>query len=165
MAGYPYSTAHRTTPQRPLRSRRMQAYRGIGGGGSGNVNAGLWSRGRRADYIAHWPWDITDIERSFRAVEASLGVQRVPATGPGRMFERMAAEAGYAAVIGNDGWVEQGWESGILSTFAASSATAGENAGERIGGYQKLVSPLLAPPFAQHTSLVTVMDHVTGGSH
>lgn len=110
-AGFPYSAPYRTTPQAALRARRLQAYRGIGGGGSGNVNAGLWSRGRREEYEAQWPWDIADIESSFAAVESALGVERIPAAGPGVFFGKMAAEAGYDCA-GAAGWVEDGWEAG-----------------------------------------------------
>jgi choline dehydrogenase-like flavoprotein len=48
------------------------AFRGRGGGGSSNVNAGIWMRGRREDYEG-WGdvWGIEDIERSF--VEVSMG--------------------------------------------------------------------------------------------
>ena len=51
---------------------RIMAFRGIGGGGSSNVNAGIWMRGRREDYEG-WGdvWRIEDIERSF--VEVSIG--------------------------------------------------------------------------------------------
>jgi choline dehydrogenase len=158
MSGYPISMPYRTSPQGRLGQRKLQAYRGVGGGGSGNVNAGLWSRGRREDYVADWPWDIADIERSFNAVESSLGVARVAATGPGLLFGRMATEAGYAAVDGG-GWVHDGWESGIISTFAPVSG----DTGERRGGFQKFVSPLLGAARGGSgggTSVgVQVMDH------
>lgn len=52
---------------------------GNGGGGTGNLNACLWARGRREDYEKDWDmWATADIEESFQAVEAAFGVEAVP---------------------------------------------------------------------------------------
>jgi len=66
------------------------------------------------------------------------------------LHTRMAEEAGYNEVHGH-GWVEDGWEPGVLSTFAPLSGTLGQ----RRGGFQKLVAQQVA-----HGG-VEMMDHVT----
>ena len=65
---------------------------GEGGGGTGNLNACLWVRGRREDYEQDWGlWAIADIEESFRAVEAAYAVEAVP---PSPAIGRRAAPGG-----------------------------------------------------------------------
>jgi len=40
---------------------------GRGGGGSGNLCATLWLRGRREDYEQHWPWDMARIDSRYES--------------------------------------------------------------------------------------------------
>lgn len=50
-SGKALSEAFTTEPQPGLSNRRISAYRGRGGGGSSNINATLYSRGRRVAYV------------------------------------------------------------------------------------------------------------------
>eukprot|EP00960_Hanusia_phi_P069777 767162-Hanusia_phi.AAC.2 len=97
-------------------SKQMPAFRGIGFGGTGNVNACIWSRGRREDY-EEWPWKLEvcyklaqavlfveffpfsqDIERGFEFAERTLRVQRIPAKGSGAAICKMMRESGFKTV-------------------------------------------------------------------
>ncbi len=70
---------------------------GNGGGGTGNLNACLWARGRRADYERDWAvWACDDIEESFQAVEEAYGLETVPAS---PTVGRRALAEGAGAVV------------------------------------------------------------------
>eukprot|EP00752_Nemacystus_decipiens_P001947 g1874.t1 len=75
------SEAFLTVPQAGLDNRRIPAPRGRGGGGTSNVNAGLYQRGREKDYEEHWPWELKDIEASFKSIEAELTLEEQRTTG------------------------------------------------------------------------------------
>lgn len=49
-SGKGLSEAFNTVPQAGLGYRELPAYRGVGGGGTSNVNAGLYQRGRCVGY-------------------------------------------------------------------------------------------------------------------
>jgi len=53
--GDPTSHRYTTMPQAGLGNRRLVYPRGKGAGGTGNVNASIWCRGRREDYAAVHP--------------------------------------------------------------------------------------------------------------
>jgi len=69
---------------------------GTGMGGSGAVNAMVYTRGCRFDYD-EWPtgWKWDDCVPHFRAVEAKLRPQRRPATGFSEVCVEAAVEAGF----------------------------------------------------------------------
>ena len=63
----------------------------MGAGGSSNINATLWSRGRKEDY-ACWLWKIQDIEKSFESVEKALDPQHfAPSTGGQGILHALSA--------------------------------------------------------------------------
>jgi choline dehydrogenase-like flavoprotein len=70
-----------SSPQAGCGGRRVFVGTGRGVGGSGAVNAMVYTRGDVRDY-ARWPsgWRWSDLEPSFRALEGKLNVSRKPPT-------------------------------------------------------------------------------------
>jgi choline dehydrogenase len=66
-----------STPQRGLGGRRIFLGSGRGMGGSGSINAMVYTRGAAADYEG-WPegWRWDDLHEDFRELEARLDVRR-----------------------------------------------------------------------------------------
>jgi choline dehydrogenase-like flavoprotein len=66
-----------SAPQPGIRGRRIFLGSGRGLGGSGSINAMVYTRGGRQDYAAWgegWGWD--DVRPDFEAIEARLAVRR-----------------------------------------------------------------------------------------
>ncbi|EKX47632.1 hypothetical protein GUITHDRAFT_106620 [Guillardia theta CCMP2712] len=133
--GRPVSRLYRTVPQLAVLSKLMPAFRGEGFGGTGNVNACIWCRGRREDY-QQWPWKLEDIEKGFEFAERSLRVKRVPAKGSGAAMCAMMRESGFKTCK-EELWAEDGVAEGLYATVQGE-------AGTRTSAWKELVSPWIA---------------------
>ncbi|CAM9899528.1 unnamed protein product, partial [Choristocarpus tenellus] len=141
-SGTPISEPFLTVPQEHLNSRRIPAYRGLGAGGTSNVNASLYFRGRKDDYQGHWPWDLKDIQSSFEAVESELELEEYESPGYfGDTFATMMGQAGFTTEASGgrtSPWTEEGLQKKWMCT-----TTSG---GERQTAWEGFINPLLAMP-------------------
>eukprot|EP00953_Heterococcus_sp_UTEX-ZZ885_P009822 5752-Heterococcus_DN1.PRE.1 len=64
--GWPIATPMHTCPQKHLNGRRIPLWTGRGCGGTTNINASLYQRGRKTDY-EQWPWSSDFVEAGFSA--------------------------------------------------------------------------------------------------
>ncbi|CAM9649268.1 unnamed protein product, partial [Ectocarpus fasciculatus] len=156
-SGKGLSEALNTVPQAGLGYRELPAYRGVGGGGTSNVNAGLYQRGREEDYEKHWPWELKDIEASFKSIEAELTLEELPATGTvapscARMLEevgfksppRASSSSGSSSSSSSDGYTEPTWTKlGLGGCPMKRTTTRG---GERQTAWSAFVRPVTTMP-------------------
>jgi hypothetical protein len=90
-------SAFETRPQKGLGGRRLPVWVGRGGGGSGNLCATLWLRGRREDYERHWPWDMARIDSRYESdAPFPLGTNRTRISPPAR-YEPDVTRSAWAA--------------------------------------------------------------------
>ena len=86
-----------STPQRPCRNHRLYLGSGRGVGGSGSVNAMVYTRGSAFDF-SEWGegWGWSDVVPAFERVEERLRIARRPPTEFTEVCIRAAVEAGFA---------------------------------------------------------------------
>ncbi|CBJ33402.1 glucose-methanol-choline oxidoreductase [Ectocarpus siliculosus] len=150
-SGEGLSEAFNTVPQAGLGYRELPAYNGVGGGGSSNVNAGLYQRGREEDYEKHWPWELKDIEASFKSIEAELTLEELPTTGTvAPSCARMLEEVGFkspprpSSSRSEDGYTEPTWTRlGLGGCPMKRTTTRG---GERQTAWSAFVRPVTTMP-------------------
>ena len=133
----------KTTPQAGLGNRRLPMWQGRGAGGTSNINASIWLRGRREDYAQHWPWGIDEIQGAFESVEERFGLETVCASGAGRELTGMLLGSGEFSRAHSDGggWVQEGMTDEFRATKSGSS---------RVSPWGVWIAPLLA----QHSNLL-----------
>ncbi|CAM9120018.1 unnamed protein product, partial [Hapterophycus canaliculatus] len=150
--GNDLSEAFTTVPQAGLGNRRIPAYRGRGGGGTSNVNSGFYQRGREEDYDKHWPWELKDIEASFKSVEAELTLEELLSTSTiaashNRMLEEIGLENAPPpppSAGDNDGYTEPTWtRTGLGGCPMKLTTTRG---GERQSAWAAFVKPVTTMP-------------------
>jgi choline dehydrogenase-like flavoprotein len=116
--GYKYAFANDrlmfdrfTVPQQSVGGRRLFAGTGRGMGGSGAINAMVYTRGDARDY-AEWPegWRWADVVPDFEALEARLHVRPRPPT----EFTEVAIAAAEAAGFARKEDLNDGALSGFL---------------------------------------------------
>eukprot|EP00903_Cladosiphon_okamuranus_P009692 g9221.t1 len=154
------SEAFITVPQGGLDSRRIVAPRGRGGGGTSNVNVALYQRGREKDYEEHWPWELKDVEASFKSIEAELTLEEAQTTGiilPScdRMLEEIGIkrssppsyEAESTTTTNVADYTEPTWtKEGLGGSPMKRTTTRG---GERQSAWAAFVAPVTSMPNLQ----------------
>eukprot|EP00960_Hanusia_phi_P035796 751954-Hanusia_phi.AAC.3 len=141
----PFNASTFTAVQQGLGGRMLPVWQGKGGGGTGNINAALWMRGRREDYES-WPWRMEDIERSFEEVEAMYELETVEAKGVGLVLKDMLLSTGIRDVTQAASgalWSDQG---------LCSKVRFSKRGGERRTAWEALVIPHIGSP------LLSVID-------
>ncbi|MDP3859062.1 MAG: GMC family oxidoreductase [Stagnimonas sp.] len=94
-----------STPQASCGGRPLYIGSGRGMGGSGSVNGMVYTRGDRRDYL-DWPvgWHWDDLQPSFEAIEAKLGIRPRVTTAFADRFIAAGVAAGFRRKDGmNDG--------------------------------------------------------------
>jgi choline dehydrogenase len=133
-----------TCPQKHLNGRRIPLWTGRGCGGTTNINASLYQRGRKTDY-EQWPWSSDFVEAGFSAVEADLQPEIHEAAAMGLTMASMAEEAGFKRLPAPTSvpWTQDGVRTAHHCTTRS---------GRRLTAWEAFVAPLLG------SSNLTVMS-------
>ncbi|CAN0037431.1 unnamed protein product, partial [Scytosiphon promiscuus] len=151
-SGKGLSEAFMTVPQAGLGNRRLPAFRGRGGGGTSNVNSGFYQRGREKDYDEHWPWEVKDIEASFKSIEAELTLEELRSTSTiaaahNRILEEIGLQTAPplpSSATDIDGYTEPTWtREGIGGCPMKFTTTRGA---ERQSAWAAFVKPVTTMP-------------------
>jgi choline dehydrogenase len=127
-----------TCRQKHLNGRRVPLWTGRGGGGTTNINASLYQRGRKTDY-KHWPWSTDFVETGFAAVEAELQPEIHEAAAMGLTMASMAEQAGAKRIPAPTSvpWTQDG----VRTAHHCTTRN-----GRRCTAWEAFVTPLLGSP-------------------